>query len=54
MKTAKMTKRTSNIVVAVAPPLRKTSGETINAAYIKKALAQSLVIFKPKRTGLSF
>jgi hypothetical protein len=27
-----------------------TDDETINAAYIKKALAQSLAIFKPKKS----
>ncbi len=32
---------------------RKTSGETVSAAYIKEALAKSLAIFKPKRLGLS-
>ncbi len=33
------------------PPFRKTGRETVNAAYIKKALATSLAIFKPKRSG---
>jgi hypothetical protein len=29
-------------------------GETVNAVYIKKALAKSLAIFKPKKPGLFF
>jgi hypothetical protein len=33
--------------------LPKTDGEIIHAAYIKKALAESLAIFKPKRPGFS-
>jgi hypothetical protein len=42
-ETAKMTKRTTDIMVAV-----------VIAAYIKKALAKSLAIFKPMRPGLLF
>ncbi len=33
---------------------RKTVSETVNAAYIKKTLAGSLMIFKPNRPGLLF
>ncbi len=31
--------------------LRKTGSETVNKAYIKKALARPLAIFNPKRSG---
>jgi hypothetical protein len=31
-----------------------TGSKTVNAAYIQKAVAKSLVIFKPKWPGLSF
>jgi hypothetical protein len=33
--------------------LPKTGGEIIHAAYIKKALAESLAFLKPKRPGFS-
>jgi hypothetical protein len=35
-------------------PSRKASSKTANAAYIKKALAKSLAIFKPKSPRLLF
>ncbi len=33
-------------------PFRKSSGKTVNAAYIKKVLATSQLTFKLKRSGL--
>jgi hypothetical protein len=36
------------IWLMLPPALRKTGNESINAAYIKKVLAKSLVIFKRK------
>jgi hypothetical protein len=36
------------------PPSRRASSKTANAAYIKKALAKSLAIFKPKSPRLFF
>jgi hypothetical protein len=33
-------------------PSRKTGSKTINAAYIKKALTKSQVIFKQKKAGI--
>jgi hypothetical protein len=41
-------------MVAVAAAVSKTCSETVNAAFIKKALVKSLAIFKTKRPGLSF
>jgi hypothetical protein len=41
-------------MVAVMLPSRKSGGETVNAAIIRRALTRSLAIFKLKRHRLSF
>jgi hypothetical protein len=48
-----MTRRTTNIVMLALPWFRKSGGKTVNATYIKKALAKFQPIFKPKRPRLS-
>jgi hypothetical protein len=35
-------------LLLLLPPFRKTGGEAVNTAYIKKTLAKPQVIFKPK------
>jgi hypothetical protein len=49
-----MTKRTVDVVVAVTASFRKSGNKTFNVAYIKKALTESQLNFKPKSRRLSY
>jgi hypothetical protein len=51
---AKLTKLTIDVELLSLRVFRQTGVETVNPAYIKKALAKSLVIFTLKRLGLLF